>query len=53
MRRIEAEKETLNNNLVVEDTNEQLQDVGTLKYINLFTAHVDTDIQRVGYIVNG
>ena len=29
-------------NLVVDDTNEQLQHVGTLKYINLFTSHADT-----------
>ena len=53
MRQIEAEKETWNKNLVVNDANEQLQHVGTLKYINLFTTHVDTHIQHVGYIING
>ena len=41
------------NNLVVDDTNEQLQHVGTLKYINLFTTHAGTHIQRIGYIING
>ena len=35
------------------DTNEQLQHLGTLKYINLFTTHADTHIQRVGYIISG
>ena len=28
--------------LIADDTNEQLQHVGTLKYINLFTTHTDT-----------
>ena len=45
--------EIWNNILVADDTNEQLQHVRILKYINLFTTHVDTHIQRVGYIVNG
>ena len=36
--------------MIVDDTNEQLQHVGTLKYINLFTTHADTHIQRIGYI---
>ena len=39
--------------LIADDTSEKLQHVGTLKYINLFTTHVDTHIQRVGYIING
>ena len=38
---------------MVDNTNEQLQHVGTLKYINLFTIHADTYIQRVGYIISG
>ena len=46
-------KQAWNNFLIVDDTNEQLQHVGTLKYMNLFTSPVDTHIQRVGYIVNG
>ena len=37
IRRIEAEKETWNNNLVADDTKNKLQLVGTLKYINVFT----------------
>ena len=39
--------------MTTNDTNEHLQHVGALKYINLFTTHADTHIQRVGYIING
>ncbi len=39
--------------MTTNDTNEQLQQVGTLTYINLFTTHADTNIQRVGYIISG
>ena len=31
----------------------KLQHVGTLKYNKLFNIHVDTHIQRVGYIISG
>ena len=31
----------------------KLQHVGTLKCNNLFNTHVDTHIQRVGYIITG
>ena len=44
--------ETWNNNWVVDDTNEQLQHMGIWKYVNLFTTHADTQIQRVGSIIN-
>ena len=27
--------------------------LGIWKYVNLFTTHADTQIQRVGYIING
>ena len=43
----------MKSNLAVDDINEQLQHVGTLKYINLFATHADTHIQRVGYIISG
>ena len=44
MRRKKLKKKHEISNLIVDDTNEQLQHVGTLKYINLFTTHTDTHI---------
>ena len=39
--------------LDIDDTNEQLQHVEILKYINLLTTHADTHIPSVGYIISG
>ena len=52
MRRKNLKKKHEINNWIANDTNEQLQRVGTLKYINFFTIHVDTHIQRVSYIIS-
>ena len=47
----EAEKETWSNKFVADATNDNLDHVGTLKYINLLL-HIDIHLQRVKYIIN-
>ena len=53
IRWIEAEIETWNNNWVTNDTNNNFN---TWEHENMsifFTTHADTQIQRVGDIING
>ena len=52
IRRIEAGKETWSNKFVADATNNNLDHVGTLKYINLLL-RIDIHLQRVKYIING
>ena len=53
MRQKKLKKKHEISNLTADDTMNKLQHAGTLKYNNLFNTHVNTHIQRVGYIISG